>query len=1248
MDLCSQRRPETSPSGDITEILRRRAAETPDQRLYTYLADGETGAESLTAAELDRRARQLAACLQARGPAGQRVLLAYPTGIEFVVGFFGCLYAQTIAVPAYPPRGNRRDLRLEAIARDADVAAVLTTGKIASESGSAIGAPDVLKGLPWLVTDRPLEESAHDWRPPQLAPGDLAYLQYTSGSAGIPKGVMVSHDNIIQNSRCVQPPCTLTPPDVREPCAVTWLPNFHDMGLMDGIVQPVYSGYHCYLMAPQAFVARPVRWLQAISRYRATHSGGPNFGYRLCVDRVSPEDRGALNLSTWVNAYNGAEPVRADTLRQFAEYFAPAGFRSRFYFPCYGMAETTLIISGGPLRDKPVLLDLEAAALEQHHVVLAEVGTTGSRTVVGCGPPCVGTEVAIVNEDTSARCQPGEIGEIWVAGGSVTQGYWNRPDETAASFNAFIAGTGEGPFLRTGDLGFMHGGDLFITGRRKDLIIIRGRNHYPQDIEHTANQSHPALRPGSAAFSADIDGEEQLVLVHEVERSWLRKFPVDEAAAAICAAVTAEHDIAVYALCFVKPLHLPTTSSGKVQRRNTRAAWLAGELDPVASWVRPHPKAIPQTGGAAVAPGTPVPLAGGRDIERWLRQELGERLRIDGESIDPRAPLAQYGLDSVAAVELTTRLGSRLGMNLSPTIFYDYPTTAAIAAFLLGEQRQDSVGALLEHQAPQDEPIAIIGMGCRFPGAASPADFWRLLENGADAITRFPASRANAELFDPDALPPGHDRVSWGGFLPEVETFDARFFGIAPREAESMDPQQRLLLEVAWEALEDAGVDTDSLAGSATGVFVGISNYDYGRLVMSDGGQPDAWSGTGNALSIAANRLSYFFDLRGPSLSIDTACSSSLVAVHQARESLRHGECQLALAGGVNLILTPRLSQTFAEAGMLAADGRCKTFDASADGYVRGEGCGVVMLKRLADARRDGDRIWAVIRGSAVNQDGRSNGLTAPNGPSQQDVIERALRDARARPADIGMVEAHGTGTSLGDPIELNALARTLLLGRTETAPCQIGSVKTNFGHLEAAAGIASLMKTVLALHHARIPAHLNWKNLNPLIELDTALFRIPTTTVAWPPGGHQRLAGVSSFGFGGTNAHVILGEGPPASGRPGTAPAVERPLHLLVLSAGSEPALRESAVRLATHLRTQPHVALADVCFSTATRSHLPHRFGAIGGALPDVIDDLSRFSAAGAADPRTTGVVRGRPGHRVSHDGPGVAVRQHGAHAV
>ncbi len=427
------------------------------------------------------------------------------------------------------------------------------------------------------------------------------------------------------------------------------------------------------------------------------------------------------------------------------------------------------------------------------------------------------------------------------------------------------------------------------------------------------------------------------------------------------------------------------------------------------------------------------------------------------------------------------------------------------------------------------EPIAITGLALRVPGGAEDAQaFWSLLDEGRDCIGPVPADRWDIErYYDPDPAAPGKMYTREGGFLSHVTEFDAPFFAISPREAVLMDPQQRLLMELAWEALENAGQNPLALAGSATGVFIGMSNSDHSRLALSDANITDLYLSTGSNLSVAAGRISFFLGLTGPSVVVDTACSSSLVGVHLAAQSLRSGECRTALAGGVNLILTPEVTVNFCKAGMLAADSRCKTFDARADGYIRAEGCGMVVLKRLSDAVADGDNVLALIRGSAVNQDGRSSGLTVPNGPAQEAVIRQALANGRVEAAEIDYVEAHGTGTSLGDPIEAHALAAVLGAGRDASHPLVVGSVKTNLGHLEAAAGIAGLIKVVLSLQHQRIPPHLHFQSMNPHIDWKGVRVEIPVEGKDWKLGTKPRLAGVSSFGFSGTNAHVIVQEAP-------------------------------------------------------------------------------------------------------------------------
>jgi len=479
----------------------------------------------------------------------------------------------------------------------------------------------------------------------------------------------------------------------------------------------------------------------------------------------------------------------------------------------------------------------------------------------------------------------------------------------------------------------------------------------------------------------------------------------------------------------------------------------------------------------------------------------------------------------------------------------------------------------------QREPIAIIGLGCRFPGASGPETFWQLLCAGGDAITQVPADRWPIDAYyDPNPTAPGKMSTRYGGFLPHVDQFDPHFFGISPREATSMDPQQRLLLEVSWEALEHAGQVPAQLAGTPTGVFIGLSNSDYSRQLAANPGHIDAYFGTGNVYSVTAGRISYFLGLHGPSLVVDTACSSALVAVHLACQSLRTGECRMALAGGVNLMLSPDFYIAFSKAHMLAADGHCKTFDAAADGYVRGEGGGMVVLKRLTDAQADGDRILALVRGTAVNQDGHSNGLTAPNGLAQEALLRTALAQARMAPTDVSYVEAHGTGTALGDPIEMGALAAVFGEGRAPEAPLLVGSVKTNIGHLEAAAGIAGLIKVVLALQHHELPPHLHLHTPNPHIAWEQLPVTVPTVPTAWPAGARQRVAGVSAFGFSGTNAHVLVEEAPALSLG---APEAERPWHLLSLSAQSPEALRALAERYTQHLAVHTTEVLADVCYT-------------------------------------------------------------------
>ena len=534
-----------------------------------------------------------------------------------------------------------------------------------------------------------------------------------------------------------------------------------------------------------------------------------------------------------------------------------------------------------------------------------------------------------------------------------------------------------------------------------------------------------------------------------------------------------------------------------------------------------------------------------------------------------------------------------------------------------------------EYERSRSEPVAIVGLGCRFPGGAVDADsYWQVLRSGTDAVAEIPPDRWDVDAFyDKRPQRPGKMSTRWGGFLDRVDEFDHAFFGISRREAVSMDPQQRLALEVAWEALENAGQAPSGLAGSRTGVFMGVCSNDFATVNFQHPLDVSAYVSTGTAHSVLTGRISYLLDLRGPSVALDSACSSSLVAVHLAAQSLRAGECDLALGGGVNVVLSPLPGVAFSQfPGMVSPDGRCRTFDAAANGYVRSEGCGIVVLKRLSDAVRDGDDVLAVLRGGAVNQDGRSSGVTAPNGLAQRDVLRRALAASGVEPHEVSYIEAHGTGTRLGDPIEVEALAD--VYGRSEGGPVYLGSAKTNIGHPEAAAGIAGLIKVVLALGHGTIPPNVHFNQLNPHLSLTGTTFAVPRELTPWPGPADRRVAGVSSFGFSGTNAHLILAAAPPRPEPAGAAPADPgtRPLSVLALSGKTGPAVVKLAARYAERLAADPDVSLADVCFSANTgRSHFPHRLAAVAGTAADLAGQLTDFVDGLPVDEPVTGTAGG-----------------------
>ncbi|HSU65473.1 MAG TPA: AMP-binding protein [Tepidisphaeraceae bacterium] len=646
--------------GTFSDVLQARAAEQPGERAFTFLTDGESQEVSLTYSQVERQAKSIAAMLQDAHMTRERALLLYPSGLDYVAAMLGCLCAGVVAVPGYPPRGShsRANDRIAAILGDATPAVVLTTSKLLPAVRELAG-----ENILCIATDELPESLADQWRDPKALPNDLACLQYTSGSTSAPKGVMLTHANLVHNSAAVCEAFGHRP----GMAGVIWLPLYHDMGLSGGVLQPIYSGGSVVLMAPSAFLQKPVRWLRAISKYNAVTSGGPNFAYELCARTISAEERATLDLGSWEVAFNGSEPINSLTLDRFAATFASCGFLREAFYPCYGLAEATLIVTGGP-KLRPT-------------VIASPNPTRDEKTPaehVGCGYARKNGNVVIVDPATLKRCRAGVVGEIWVSSGSIAAGYWDKPQETHEAFNAHLKDTGEGPFLRTGDLGFMLGRELFVTGRLKDVINLRGVKHHPHDIERTVQQSHASLQlAGAAAFSVPVNGEERLVVLQELRRDQ-RDCDTNQVIASIREAVSARHELDAYAIVLLRPGQLPRTSSGKIQHFACREAFLRDGLEKVAEWKSDAPPAAP------VCPGDS--RRADETLEQWMTRRLASALGVDVTTIDPTEPFARYGLDSVKAASLAAEIAAQIGRDVPLMLFWDHPSIAALAAHLSQSQ----------------------------------------------------------------------------------------------------------------------------------------------------------------------------------------------------------------------------------------------------------------------------------------------------------------------------------------------------------------------------------------------------------------------------------------------------------------------------------------------------------------------------------------------------------------------------------
>lgn len=1164
---------------NIVFLLQKHSFHSPNKSAYIFLEDGLHETARISYHDLDKLARSIAAHLQTQNAFGQRFLLLYPSGIEFIAAFMGCLYAGAIAVPLRAPRENefkQSISTIKAVAKDADVLGILTLPTYFSDLQKDFSEELECNQSFIIDTTQIDNNSLIKYKIPKITGDVIAYLQYTSGSTSTPKGVVIKHNSLTISLKNMAKVWNYS----KDSVSLTWSPHSHVYGLLCGLLVPLYHGTPSVIMPTDAFIRRPLSWLEAITKYKITNSGCPNFGYDMCVDAITDDEIKKINLVSWKVAVNGGETVHSDTLFRFYEKFKSCGFKLNRFNSAYGMSEVTGAIAVTRYLKNPSIYKLDVTNLKNNSVVMTTKDSF-YQTYVSNGYMLPKLEAVIVDPETRQPVLPGKIGEIWLRGKNVADGYWQRQTETKEIFQAQLYGTKK-KYFRTGDLGFIYKNEICLTGRLKNLIVIHGKKYNPLDLELTVKQALKtySLNEACVIFSTSISEKEAVILLQEVPEG-LPSVVLNKISQTIYHSIMQNFGIAIYKIILVKSKSIPRTNSGKIQLQLCQEHFQQNKLNIVVT----EPDAV-----SAVTPDTVIKL-------------IASVLKINVDQIDLDYPLSGYQIDSIKVIQITSLLNEKCHFSLSPAKLYEYQTLGEfIKDISLIENKADTENIAIA-KSVKNKDIAIVGMSGIFPEADNIDEFWNNLIQGNDCIKEIPADRWDWKSSNGEA-------GRWGGFINNLAHFDADFFSISPREAELIDPQQRLLLQVAWQAIEDAGYSSTELARQKVGFFVGAFNHDYAELLQQQG-LIDAYITTGALHSILANRVSYALNLRGPSETIDTACSSSLVALHHAVTAIQNGECHSAIVGGVNLLLSPTSYRNANKARMLSEDGRCKTFDERADGYVRSEGIIALVLKPLEEAQQAGDHVYGLIKGTAVNHGGHVSSITVPNPNAQADVIIQACERANIDVGTINIIETHGTGTAIGDPIEINGLKKAFNTLAERNAhslrrnSCGLGAVKSNIGHLEAAAGLAGIVKVLLAMKYEKFPANLHFQNLNTFIELENTPFYIIDSHLSWPNSKSDipRRAGVSSFGFGGTNAHVILEEPPefhPEEKNKDIFP------YAIALSAKSENALRKKVNDLEKWIKKQKKtVSLAALSYtSNIGRDHFEKRCVFVVESIEELIN--------------------------------------------
>ncbi|HWL15409.1 MAG TPA: beta-ketoacyl synthase N-terminal-like domain-containing protein, partial [Opitutus sp.] len=1129
--------------------------------------------------ELLAEAGRIAGGLRASGvSSGDPVLLQLEAGEDFIPGFWGCVLAGAIAVPvAVAPTFSHPNSALQKLLNAAklfDRAPVLA-------SGAAVAGlrqlPVNLGTLGGAVLDLgELRHASTHTDLPQPKADDVAVLLLTSGSTGQPKGVPLTHRNLLAMAAGTAEANEFTSAEV----TLNWMALDH-VGSVSFLGTMAAALGCTQIHVPTGYILqKPLRWLDLISRHRATISWAPNFAFTLFLDRAAAVQAGKWDLSSMRFLVNAGEPVVARTARKFITLLQGHGLPVAALRPAFGMSETC----SGITWSRGLTLE----------------NTTDDQAFVDLGPAIPGAEMRVVN-DTGVELPEGESGMLQLRGASVFRGYYRNPEENARVF--------KDGWFETGDLAFLKDGCLYIAGRLKDVIIVNGANFYCHEIE-TAAETVPGLIKTHTAACAVRDASaetDQLALFFCLDAEY--RSQADAVARSLRARLLQQVGLAPAYLVALETSEVPKTEIGKIQRAQLKKAFEAGAY---------RDRAIGLT--RATPAKSARPRAKSRsELTSAIAEIWQEVLGLERVGLDET--FFELGGHSLLIVQVQVRLQELVGRAVPVVELFNCPTVRTMAEhfakdFAASETLASDSVSSADRARAQGGDVAIVGIGLRFPGGSTPEEFWRLLADGREAITFFTAEEALAAGVDPDLVRnPNHVRAA--PLLDAPDEFDAEFFRYNAKEARMLDPQQRVFLEVCWEAFEDAGYDPLTFPGKV-GLFAaaGMNAYLPNNLWANDkflqdenGGRMltvDSMNGFNvmitNDKDYLPMRVSYKLNLRGPSVNVQSACSSTLLTLHEACKSLRNGDCEMALAGGVSIKLPQHAGHLYSPGMLNSPDGHCRAYDEKAEGTIFGNGAGVVLLKPLSAALAAGDRIYAVVKGTASNNDGAGKvGFTAPSSAGQEDVCTEAMARAGVSAESVTFVEGHGTGTALGDPIEVNALASAFRRHTTRAGFCALGSVKTNVGHLQIASGIAGLIKTTLALHHRRIPGTLHFEKPNPRIDFSTTPFFVNRQTIDWASPGGPRRAGVNSLGIGGTNVHAILEEAPtPVS--PPAEPA--RGPSVVPLSARQPAALRELASRYALQLADATDERLEDLAFTAQVgRAAMPVRAAFVADSREDLV---------------------------------------------